>query len=221
MLIDPGVSWNKLKKALSYDLSNIACALCTHEHQDHSKATVDLMKAGIPVYATAGTLGALGIHHRRNTHRIHIMQKCKMGGFSFVAFPIEHDAADPCGFVIKDNITDEFCFFATDTAYIEFLFTHPFTVIALECSYEIEFLRKHVTAESINERLAQRLLDTHMEFKTTMDYLKKMNMSKCQQIHLIHCSATNMDVHRVQRAVENELFIETVTRYSTKKEKVK
>ena len=220
ILIDPGVSWNKLKKALDYDLSEITCGLCSHEHQDHAKAVVDLMKAGINVYATNGTLIALRIDQERNAHAIQPMKKCELDGFSFVAIPIEHDAAQPCGFDIKDDQTEQFCFFATDTAYIEILFTHKFSIVALECSYQIDLLKKHVELESINERLAQRLLDTHMEFNTTLDYLKKLDLSRCHEIHLIHCSATNLDIRKASRQIESELFIDVVTRYS-KKEPVK
>ena len=59
LLIECGCTWKKLQKALSYDLTNIAGCLLTHEHKDHSKAVEDVMENAIDVWASEGTFEAI------------------------------------------------------------------------------------------------------------------------------------------------------------------
>ena len=220
ILLEIGVSWKKINQALNFDLSNIEGAFASHFHDDHFKAHKDIMRAGIDLYASPEAFAAKGIEKE---HRAKILTEKTLvilDSFQVYCFGVEHDCPNTFGFVVRENDTGEYLFFATDTAFIELLFCYPFSIVMIECSYDKEILKKHVAEDTINERLASRLLDTHMEFQTTFNYLKKLDLSKCHEIHLIHCSATNLNIRKAQREISNELFIDVVTRYS-KKEPVK
>ncbi|MDO8302889.1 MAG: MBL fold metallo-hydrolase, partial [Sedimentisphaerales bacterium] len=51
LIIDPGVKWPKIQKALGYNLPGIEAAFVSHCHKDHAAAVKDAIKAGIDVYA--------------------------------------------------------------------------------------------------------------------------------------------------------------------------
>ncbi len=89
---------------------------------------------------------------------------------------------------------------------------NQFAIIAIECSYNKEYLAKRVREGTINEKLAKRLLSSHMEEKTCLNYLKDFcDLSKCREVHLLHMSADNINKERIKKEFEKELFIEVKT----------
>ena len=54
LLLELGVSWKDIVKALNFDLSKIVACVVTHQHSDHAKSIKDAIKAGFPVYSTYG-----------------------------------------------------------------------------------------------------------------------------------------------------------------------
>ena len=49
ILLECGLPFKTIQKALGYKTSDILACLITHEHIDHSKATKDVIKNGIDV----------------------------------------------------------------------------------------------------------------------------------------------------------------------------
>lgn len=211
LMIECGVVWSKLQKALNYDLSGIVGCLVSHEHKDHSKAVVDVMKAGINIFVSAGTLWSiesLEAEWQRRTKVIQDKTIVLLGtDFKVRAFATNHDATEPLGFAIKCD--GEYLLFVTDTSHIKQRFPWPFSIIALECSYNKEYLAKKVEVGVVNETFAKRLLTSHMEEKEAMRYLTEFcDLSKCRQIHLLHMSADTINKKRVKMDFERKLFIE-------------
>ena len=207
-----GVRWPLLQKALGYDLSNIDGCLLTHEHADHSKAVKEVMRAGIDVYSSAGTFEALGLIERRRALVVMGDVRFDVGGsFMIACFRINHDANDPHGYIVHEKETEDYLFFVPDSSHIKQRFNIRFSIIAIECSYDIKILERRVNEQDINEELAKRLLKSHMEKQTTMKYLAEFcNLYKCQEIHLLHMSADNIDKQATKLEFEKKFFIETV-----------
>lgn len=208
LMIECGIRWPKLQKALGYDLSGIEACLLTHEHKDHSKAVTDVMRAGIDVYGSEETFFACGISGNRRSHVVIPKVLYSVDGFRIKAFASKHDAAGPLLYVIQ---CDECMLFATDTAYIRQSFSLPFSIIAIECSYDIKILQDRVNTKTINEKVAKRLLSSHMEKQVAMKYLTEFcDLSKCRQIHLLHMSGDNIDKKATKKEFEQRFFIETI-----------
>lgn len=209
LLIDPGVTWKKLQQALNYDLSNIVGALCSHEHFDHSKSVKEVMRSGITVYSSDSTLDALGIYQERRAIGMLRSTIYPIGPFDVVVYDSNHDAVEPLLFKIKcDN---EFMLFATDTSHINQRFSTPFSIIAIECSYDKAILQHRVDTNDINETLAKRLLTSHMEKQEAIRYLSEFcNMNRCHEIHLLHMSGDNIDKAQTKTDFEKRFFVNTV-----------
>jgi phosphoribosyl 1,2-cyclic phosphodiesterase len=210
LIIDPGVTWKKLQKALNYDLTGIVGCLLTHEHKDHSKAIDNVIRSGIPVFASQGTFEGACDDFCEGRLTIIIKDKAVVAfgkDFKVRAFSTFHDAAEPLGFVIKAD--DEYLLFATDTSHIRQRFGMPINIIAIECSYDKAILNKRVESGDINEEVAKRLLTSHTEKQEAMRYIRKFcDISKCREIHLLHCSRDNLNIEQTKTEFANKFFIE-------------
>jgi len=211
LLIECGVTWKKLQKALKYDLSNIVGALCTHEHRDHSKAVEDVMEAGIDVYASEGTFKAIeeSLHLHRKAHAIEELTGVNIAStFRVFPFEVNHDAAQPFGFIVQAD--GESLLFITDTMMVKQRFGLAFDIIALCCSYDVAVLRKREADGTIDPSLAKRLLTSHMSVETTKAYLRDCCcLDKCTEIFLLHMSKSNIDQERTRAEFEKLFFCKT------------
>ena len=210
LLIEAGVLWAKLQKALDYDLTGIDGCLISHDHQDHCKAITEVCRAGIDVYASAGTFEALNVARWRRTKIVADQVMVTIGPFEVLAFSVVHDAAEPLGYVVWEPATNEYLLFATDTCLLTQWFMYPFSYIAIGCSYDQEVLQDRVKSGDINETLAKRLLFSHSSVQWVKDYLRNYcDLSECRGIHLLQMSGDNLDKDAVRAEIEKEFFVKT------------
>ncbi|MHC1626870.1 MAG: MBL fold metallo-hydrolase [Methanoculleaceae archaeon] len=124
LLIDAGLSARSLRaKMAAYNLDEtlLNAILITHEHTDHIRGANALgRRLGIPVVGTAGTLAALNRMCTRTRtaelRRCIIGENLPVGEFDVEPFSTSHDAAEPCGFLIRAG--DSRCTFCTDTGVV-------------------------------------------------------------------------------------------------------
>ena len=50
LLLECGIPYKEIQKGLNFRMSELAGCLISHEHQDHCRAVVDMMKAGVDCY---------------------------------------------------------------------------------------------------------------------------------------------------------------------------
>lgn len=212
LLIDPGVRFSMVLKALKYDLSNIAGCFCSHLHSDHCKSIHDVACcAGIDVYGSLETLDSCGLDGNRRANHIADKTLVCLNGFQVYAFETHHDCEGSLGFCILSD--GEYLLFATDTSHISQRFTYPFSIIAIEASYDKDTLTARVESGDCNETLAKRLLTSHMERSETLRYIKQFcNLEKCREINLLHLSGENqIEASELIEQFEKELYITTRT----------
>src|SRR5690625_5986522 len=103
LLIECGISFKEIRKKLNFKTSEIAGCLITHEHKDHCSAMDDVLRAGISVFASAGTLEGINLsHHRINV--IQAKQAFKIGTWQVLPFETEHNANEPLGFLDRKSV---------------------------------------------------------------------------------------------------------------------
>jgi len=212
LLIDPGVRWIQVQRALKFNLEGIEGCFCSHGHQDHCKSLAAVRRAGIEIYATMTTMKSARVSGRR----INVVEGktlvTAMESFSVYCFDTLHDCEGSLGFVVREKQTGEFLLFATDTKCIRQKFPYTFAIIAIECGYNGPYLAKRVAEGKTNEALAKRLLTSHMEESEALRYLQDFcDLSQCREIHLLHMSADNINKERVVAEYEKELFLEART----------
>ena len=197
LLIECGVNIKAIKQALNFNLSKVVGCILTHEHGDHAKSVKEVMASGINVLATYGTHKAC-----KNTanHRAHTFQNMthKLGGFKIKHFKVQHDAAEPCGFLINHKETGN-VLFLTDTMYCGYTFRNLHNII-IEANYSHEVIRVKLGDK---EFLKNRVMESHMSLDTCIDFLKANDLSQVNNIVLIHLSDGNSDEKLFRTEVTN------------------
>jgi phosphoribosyl 1,2-cyclic phosphodiesterase len=207
LLIECGVNIKDIKKALDFDLSKVVGCIVTHEHQDHCKAIHDVMKLGIDVWASSGTHVACGSNSNR-TRSTFKKDTFKVGNFKILAFDVKHDAAEPLGFLIEHPDCGK-VLFLTDTYYCEYIFKGLNNII-IEANYSKEIIDRKFGADSGKEFLRNRILKSHFSLANCKDMLSANDLTKVNNIVLIHLSDSNSDEKQFQKEVA-ELTSKTVT----------
>lgn len=207
LLLECGISWKDVKKALDFNLSGICGCLISHEHKDHCKAVEDVIKAGIDVYASRGTLESCGV---LDSHRSIVLEyENQIDRFIVRPFKTEHDAAEPLGFMIYDTKTKEKLLFATDTYYLRYTFP-KLDYIMIECNYDREVLRENIENGLIPASLKDRLLESHFALHNVKEFLTANDLRYCKQIVLLHLSDSNSDPEKMKLEIEELTGIPTI-----------
>lgn len=195
VLLDAGVSFPKIQKALGFSLKNLDGCFVTHEHKDHSQSVQKLMDAGVDCYMTKGTAEALGLKgHRLITHR----QK----GFIFetknyqaFSFKTTHDATEPCGYVFQDKHGNSLAYI-TDTGVLP----EPMpgiTHLIIECNYCESLLWESDLLH------AQRVKSTHLGLKQVKAWLRQC--TRLRELVVMHLSEHHAD----DIEIDSELYCVT------------
>lgn len=199
LLLEAGFPIKSLQRALNFRMSEIAGCLITHEHMDHSKAARDIMKAGVNVYTSQGTADARGI----SGHRLKVikaMEQFQIGTWTVLPFDIQHDVEEPLGFLLANTAGDKLVFL-TDTYYCRHRF-RDLTHIMVECNYSLDIVNRRVAAGELHPAQKKRLLRSHFGLEHVKGFLKANDISKVQEIWLLHLSDGNSDEERFKREIQ-------------------
>jgi phosphoribosyl 1,2-cyclic phosphodiesterase len=180
LVIEAGVNFTAIKKALKFDLSKVVGVLVTHEHGDHSCAVKDFQKFGKDIYCTIGTGEALKLKNYKPDCFSHWNS---LGNFDFCAFKTYHDAAQPCGFLIEFN--GKRLVFLTDSSDLRTKFQNVDYWI-IEANYSNDKLQK----SGLDSSLKKRIQDTHMSIDRCNTILDHHNAKFAV---LIHASENHAD----------------------------
>lgn len=209
LILDAGVPFAEIQKGINFDLSGIVGCLITHEHKDHSKAVIDLMKAGIDVWASLGTWNALndGLEHRKCYFQTG--SKFETDDFIILPFETEHDGLEPVGYLIYDTETDEKLLYLTDTYYCKYNFVGV-NYFLVECNYCKESAHENMQNGRIHDAFYRRLLSSHFELQNVKKFLKASDLTAATKIILCHLSDANSDAKRMVQEISELTGIETI-----------
>ena len=189
IMLDCGLPWKQVQKDLNFQASRFSGICLTHQHKDHSAGIIDAMKAGQDIYLLPETREALGLAGHR-IHEIDLLHQFKIGSFAVKAFPLKHDVPN-CGFLFA-NSKGERAVYITDTPYCPYRFP-PLHTIAIGVNYSMEIVKSRLKSGELNSGLWRRIIKSHMSLETVLDFLKANDLSKLQEVHLLHLSSSNSD----------------------------
>ena len=204
LLIDAGLSAKETLGRISaagLDADKISAVLVTHEHGDHLRGLdVLIRKLNIPAYATQGTFRDF-LHHRRTSDKPVDCRVCRyddeftVGDFSIEPFATSHDAAEPCGFVVRENgFRIGYC---TDTGILSPPMLERLRRcdgIVLESNHCPEMLERGPYPESLKRRIRSKR--GHLSNPVAAAGLQALGKD-VPQVILAHLSETNNTPERV------------------------
>ena len=196
LIIEAGVRFSEVKKALDFDLSKVVGCIISHEHGDHSKYVPDMLQSWINVCMSGGTANALGLIGKPCKKGARVpaafmapFEPYKLGSFDIMMFPVEHDAAEPVGYLIRHKECGN-VLFATDTYYLRYTFPNLSNIL-IECNYRLDLLKENYDNGRIGYKRYERTVKSHMSYETCLETLEANDLTKVNNIVLIHLSADN------------------------------
>jgi phosphoribosyl 1,2-cyclic phosphodiesterase len=198
LLLECGLSIAQIRRSTGFRLSEVAGVLVSHEHGDHAKAAKDVAKAGIDLYASPGTISELGLTGHR-VHAVKPLQRFVLDSWAVMPWEAVHDAAEPLGFLLASKHGFK-VLYATDTAFVKYRFK-GLTHILLEANWSEEIIRSNVDEGVVDSVLYRRIIQNHMSLERAVEMLKANDLSKVQQIILIHLSDSNADPQMFKDAI--------------------
>lgn len=208
IIIDPGLTIDKIKKHLGYDFSNISACLLSHEHADHSKSAKDIIDLGIRVYSSPGTFERLGI---KNYYASPVKDSSvfETEEFKIKAFATEHDCEEPLGFLIFSKFEYKQIVFATDTYFLQYRF-HDINTFMLEINFIQGILDHSVKVGNMPEAGAKRIQKSHFSLERAIKFLEASDLSSTERIIPIHTSKRHGDPKEIKRILEAKFNIPVI-----------
>ena len=200
LILDAGAP---LKTVLPHipDLRKVRGCLVTHEHADHARHMEDYRLRGIRPIASLGTLQALG----SDAEPVSAMQRLTLGDFAVLPFDVQHDAAQPLGFLVQYIPTRETLVYATDTYYLKFTFPGVHYWL-MECNYCEDLIKQ----DEMHEYHIRRLNESHMNLRRLKDALRANDLTEAVKIVLVHLSDRRSDEARMVRDITELTGVDTV-----------
>lgn len=199
-LIEVGIPWKNIQKALNFKVSNINFVLTTHRHADHSGYIKEAIRAGIDVYAIQDVWDAKQIVSHR-CHAIRPKQQFNVGSLSILPFPVPHDVEN-VGFLVVGGKKEKLLYL-TDCHYSPFRFA-GLNVLCIECNFESELLQQNIESGLVHPDVGKGLWGRHMSLETVKRFLDANDLSRVQEIHLLHLSDQNSDARKFQAEIEKQ-----------------
>lgn len=189
LILEAGVRFLEVKKALGFNLRKVVGCLITHQHNDHAKYIKAMVESGFYTLALPEVLAAKQVAGSRCLP-IKPGRGYKLGNFKVMPFSACHDV--PCvGYLIEHPDCGRL-FFLTDSCMCEYRFLGLNNVL-VECNYSdrklIEAIRDGRTLPSQRDRL----MTSHFELSSCKSFLASNDLSQVSNIVLLHLSDNNSD----------------------------
>ena len=208
LMLDAGVPFKEIQKAMKFDFKNLIGVLITHEHTDHIKSADKLANIGMEIYASEGTFNSKGMNGHRLNY-ITALKEFQVGNFKILPFKTEHDAEEPLGFLIEFIPTKERILYATDTFYIKYKFKN-INYFLIECNYIKDIAKKNIELGIIERTRYKRLLHSHLSLDNCIEFLKNNVSAVTRKIVLIHLSDDNSNEKVMQDVINKTFGVDTV-----------
>lgn len=196
LLLEAGLPIRQIVRSTP-DWQRVRGCLITHEHGDHAKSAEAVAQMGVKTYMSAGTAEA--IHKDGCLTEFNVVQMLSavtVGEFTVMPFETQHDAAEPCGYLIRYEPTGETVLYATDTYYLRQTFpgVHYWIV---ECNYVDELMDAQQEDGKLTPALRGRLKKSHMSLRRLKDTLAANDLTATRKIVLCHLSDERSDEKRM------------------------
>lgn len=193
VLIDCGIGSRSLAAGLrkvGRVPAHLSAVFFTHEHGDHVRAMPALVKAKVPLVATAGTARAARMPALR-TETMSAGATMRIGELSITAIQVSHDALEPCGYHIASStgavtvLTD---LGNPDPALADFLAASD--LIVLEANHDLRLLEIGPYPEVLKRRIMSPTGHLSNEDCATL-VARSITKETMPDLWLAHLSETN------------------------------
>ncbi len=208
ILVDCGFSVRETDRRLGrlgLALENLDAVLVTHEHSDHAAGVARLaQRIGITVYASFGTLLATGLGRLPGAEPIAPDLCFSVGNLEVQAYPLPHDAREPCQFVIGDGARR--LGLLTDAGHVS---AHVQRVLdgcdalLVETNHDPEMLLHGPYHAALKARVGSAY--GHLSNQQGAELLTRIDSGRLQHVVAAHLSDQNNTPERARQALAEAL----------------
>lgn len=200
LIIEAGVRFIEVKKALGFDIRKVSGCLITHQHNDHAKYIKAMVESGFPTLALEEVWTAKGVTGSR-AYCIERGKGYRFGRFKVLPFDACHDV--PCVGYLIDHPETGRIMFLTDSCMCEYVFP-GLNQVMIECNYSDAKLVEAINAGRTLPSQRERLMTSHMELNTCKGFLCANDLTNVANIILLHLSDNNSDEKHFVTEIERQ-----------------
>lgn len=200
LIIEAGVRFIEVKKALGFDIRKVSGCLITHQHNDHAKYIKAMVESGFPTLALEEVWTAKGVTGSR-AYCIERGKGYRFGRFKVLPFDACHDV--PCVGYLIDHPETGRIMFLTDSCMCEYVFP-GLNQVMIECNYSDAKLVEAINAGRTLPSQRERLMTSHMELNTCKGFLCANDLTNVANIVLLHLSDNNSDEKHFVSEIERQ-----------------
>ena len=203
ILIECGLSFNKLLNKLDGKFMDIDACLISHEHKDHCKCPKELASKGVNVFGLKETLEKNGesinysfieVEKRFEGSPVPVTYKAfQVKEFLIKPIWVDHGDTPSVGYLIKSSLSGEKLVFIIDTFYCPYQFD-GITHYVMEANYSEKLLREDQKGAKV---YIDRLWGSHFSIERLCSFFDtQISMNKFKRdakIWLTHGSKDNSD----------------------------
>ena len=207
LMIECGVRTSKAFEAIDFNTKNLVGCLVSHEHGDHAKYSDAILNAGIPLFASQGTISKLVVKDelsKLSAHPVAHGEVFKIGEFKVMAFKTEHDCAEPLGFLIDHPEVGRIVF-ATDTYFVKYRFKNV-SVMMIEANYSEKILQHNLDSGKLHPGVGKRVRKSHFEINDTIEFIKANDNPELRKVILLHLSDGNANAAQFESMVTKNIL---------------
>ncbi len=211
LLLDAGFGPRTLAaraRKVGVNLTGLVGVVLTHEHNDHARGAAPLArKSDCPVYASPGTLAALG-RRLDDVARIAIgpQQPTAVGPFTIRACRTSHDAAEPLALSVEGKSGDKVGLaydLGRPTAAVQHLLQDA-TCLIVEANHDEAMLRSSSYPLLLRERIAGP--SGHLSNRAAAELLAGLHHEGLRSVILAHlseeCNGADLAVAEVRSVLD-------------------
>lgn len=196
LLLECGVKWSNIVKALGYTISNAVGVLVSHRHLDHAKSISNALTYRIPVYSCKDVC-----ERHKGVILIEPNKKYKIGDFVVQPIPVSHDVE--CYSYLIEHPDCGRILFCTD------LSDFPHTVKNIQhFLIESNFSEDILLDRACNNEAIRSHSQNHLSIDSTIDILRRNVCGTTNTITLLHLSVENSDARKFAEMVKDAVGIE-------------
>lgn len=197
LILDAGVRYKDVLKALDYNISKVTGLLLTHEHGDHTKSLKEFVRSGIPVYGCDELQDTLEVIHGEKITGWIEKRPHRVGKFWITPFYLPHDNTPNFGFLIDFPDGAGRLLYATDFEYLPYTFKSlKINYFLLECNHQADLVDR-------SEAKYEHSLRGHSELETVKEIIRVNKTSDMRNVILCHLSGGWSDPETMQKEVQS------------------
>lgn len=204
LVLEAGIRFLDIKKALGFSFARVSGVLVTHRHGDHAKSVGDFLNSGIHVYAPSDVFSTFSSHF---ANAVEPMKAYRIGNFRVMPLRAIHDV--PCLSYVIEHPEMGRLLFMTDSMSFDYSI-RGLDHIMIEANYDDAILDSNIIRGLEPASMRERLLQSHCEFTNTIRIIKaQQSLGAIKDLVLVHLSSRNSDATAFKARAERETGIPT------------